>query len=232
MYWNNPIQEFTWPCQQDPIAATHQQQHCLFFDPAVDKQRIRTNQSLQDLCAWANQGISRHGIGGFVNDPGNHYDIANLVKLNMWVYDLPRTGSVKPMLLQHVGRPLFETGTGESRLRALERIPQMSTVAAFVSTHQRHANEFAHLERIETFDRFAELCAAESGQQFLFRFTDDQAPYGIDWYEYNSARTATVTPSTEYCVTAMSNYLRRHAQTRFSPEWFDQLVPWSDYENY
>ena len=231
MYWNNPIQEYVWPSDQDPIASAHQHNHCLFFDPAMDKQRIRSNQSLQALCDWANQGISRSGVQGFVRDPANHYDIANLVKLNLWVHDLPLTGSIKPMLLQHIGRPLFESGTGESRLRALERIPHMTTVSAFISTHVKHEQQFAHLERIETFDRFAELCAAESGQRFLFRFTDRKAPYAIDWYEYNSSRTAQVTPGTPHCVEVMSNYLYRNPGMVFSPQWFDALVDWSSYKN-
>lgn len=230
MYWNNPIQEFVWPSTHDPIAQTHQNTHCLFYDPAVDKHRIRSNQSLQDLCDWANQRLQQ-GTQDFVQNTANHYDLANLVKLNLWVHDLPKKGSIKPMLLHYTGQPRFESGTGESRLRALERIPHMTTVSAFVSTHVQFQDQFKGLEQIHTFDRFAELCGAEPGQQFLFRFTDQQALYGLDWYEYNSRQTSQVTPATEWCVAVMTNYLEANPDLIFTPAWFDCLIDWSGHEN-
>ena len=232
MYWNYPTLEYTWPGDLDPVAdSLHNGVHCLFYDPAVDKNSVRSNQSLQDLCDWANTGIKNQGLAGFLQDSTNHYDMANLVKLNLWVHDLPVTGSVKPMLLQYVGGDLYQSGTGESRLRALERIPQITTVGAFISTHQQFKQRFAHLESVTTFDRFAEICQAVDQQTFLLRPTDAQAPYGLDWYEYNSARTASVTPGQEYCVEVMTNYLQQNPDTVFRPEWFDSKINWSDYEN-
>ena len=203
----------------------------MFYNPAQDKNTIRTNQRLQDLCDWANIHINSQGINGFIKDPANHYDIANLVKLNIWVDDLPRQGSIKPMLLQYIGLPLLESGTGESRLRALERVNSMHTVSAFISTHVQYHDQFDHLESITTFDQFAKRCSAEPGQQFLFRLTDSQAPYGIDWYEYNSSRTSTITPGEDYCVEVLSKYLKQHSSTTFTPAWFDTLVNWDQYKN-
>ena len=227
MYWNNPILEYVWPCEQDPVAASlHNGTHCIFYDPAVNKHSIKTNQRLQDLCNWANRAIAHQGWQGFVQDTSNHYDLANLVKLNLWVHDLPIHGSIKPMLLQYTGEIQYQTGTGESRLRALERIPQIQTVAAFISTHQQHRAQFSHLESVTTFARFAEICQAELGQQFLFRPTAPDAPYGLDWYEYNSRRTAQVTPGTDACVLAMTSYFQTHPTVIFTPEWFDQVIDW------
>ena len=232
MYWNNPVIQVSYPSLQDPICDSfHRGIHCLFYNPAQDKNQIRTNQSLQDLCNWANTHIASQGTVGFVTDSSNYYDIANLVKLNIWVDSLQQQGSIKPMLLQYTGNPLLESGTGESRLRALERIDSVSTVTAFISTHTQHQAEFAHLEAVTTFDQFAKLCAAEFGQQFLFRLTDSQAMYGLDWYEYNSSRTASITPGEDYCVIAMTAYLKKYPNTVFTPEWFDHLVNWDRYKN-
>jgi len=232
MYWNNPITEFTYPSEHDPIDhSLHNGAHCLFYDPAVSKHSIRTNQRLQDLCNWANTEIASDGLRAFLSKQNNHYDIANLVKLNLWVHDLPRRGSIKPMLLQYIGNSQYESGTGESRLRALERIPQIQQVSAFISTHQQHAGRFSHLESVKTYARFAELCRAEPGQKFLFRFTDADAPYGLDWYEYNSSSTAEVTPGTEYCVDVLSNYLAHHPGTNFTPSWFDKEIVWATYKS-
>jgi hypothetical protein len=232
MYWNNPTIELTLSNNRDPIQESlHNGNHCIFYNPVVDKNKIKSNQSLEDLCNWINQKINQQSISRFLSDIQNHYEIANLVKLNMWVDDLPRRGSIKPMLLHYIGNEKYETGTGESRLRALERVPSIQTVHAFISTHSRHLNQFAYLESITTFERLAELCQADIGQQFLFRLTDADAPYGLDWYEYNSSHTTQTTPGQDYCVSALANYLEDYPDTVFTPEWFDTLINWDSYKN-
>jgi len=227
MYWNNPLIELTWPATTDPVAdGLHNGQHCIFYNPAVDKNQIRVNQSLTDLCNWANCSIDKFGIKHFLSESCNHDQIANLVKLNIWVDDLPRRGNVKPLLLHYIDRPLYESGTGESRLKALERIDSMTTVSAFICTHSQYRNQFDHLESITNLDRFAEVCGAVAGQTFLFRLTDEQALYGLDWYEYNSQLTSTITPSEGDCINAITKYFQQYPKIIFTPEWFDQLVKW------
>ena len=231
MYWTNPRIEYVWPGDQDPIVQSqHGGIHCLFYDPAVPIGQIRYQQTLQDISDWANDLIQQHGIQRFVQDPHNHYDIANIVKLNMWIADIQAQGVVKPMMLFYDGQERYGINNGESRLRALERIPTVQSVQAFVSTSSQYQDRFKHLVPVTGFDQFATLCGADPGQQFLFTLTDAQAPYGIYWYEYNSVRTAAVTPGEPWCVDVLRNYLVKHA-THFTPEWFDTLRPWVDYKS-
>jgi hypothetical protein len=232
MYWNNPIQTVTYPSDSDIIfKSTHGGAHCLFYDPAVDKIAIRYQQSLRDICNWANQVILHNGIDSFVADFRNHYDIANIVKLNMWIQDIEQQGIVKPMMLFYDGQAQYGINNGESRLRATERLPSIQNLRAFISTSVKYKNRFSHLESVTTFDRFAELCKAVSGQQFLFTLTDPEAPYGIFWYEYNSVKTAPVTPGEPWCIDVFQNYLQANPSVQFTPEWFDTLVPWADYKS-
>jgi hypothetical protein len=231
MYWNNPIKEYNWPSIHDPIIdSLHNGKHCIFYDPIVNKNQIRVNQPLQDLCNWINTAVEKEGIESVINNPHNYDQLASLVKLNIWVDDLPRRGNVKPMLLQYIGRTLYESGTGESRLKALERIDTINTVTAFICTHRQYYKQFDHLESVTNFNRFAELCGANDSQSFLFRFTDEQALYGLDWYEYNSNQTSLITPSEIYCVSVLSNYIKQHPNTIFTPEWFDNLINWNKFE--
>ena len=221
----------TYPNDQDPIAdSLHRGQHCIFYDPSVDKHQIRVNQPLNDLCNWANRNIDKYGIDQFLSNPHNYDQIANLVKLNIWVDDITKRGNVKPLLLHHVGHTLYESGTGESRLKVLERIDSINTVSAFICTHRQYRSQFEHLESVTKLDRFAELCGAIDGQTFLFRLTDDQALYGLDWYEYNSNQTSLITPSEIYCVSVLSNYIKQHPSTIFTPEWFDNLINWNNFK--
>ena len=114
-------------------------------------------------------------------------------------------------------------------MRCLECIPEITHVPAFVSTRQDRAHLYAHLEPITSFDRFAELCGAEPEQQFLFRLTDATAPYGIYWYEYNTERTRSVTPSESWCVNTFANYAQQHADLTITKDWFSQLKDWQTF---
>jgi hypothetical protein len=175
--------------------------------------------------------ITTQGTIQFLQNPQNHYDIANLVKLNLWIADIQSQGIVKPMLISFNDN-VYTAANGESRLRALECVPEVRSVRAFINTSVKYRDQFDHLEPVTTFDQFAQFCRAVSGQNFLFRLTDAQAPYGLDWYEYDSQRTATVTPGEEYCVGAVTAYLKQHPDTVFTVDWFAQLVNWNQYKNF
>jgi len=230
MYWNNPTIKVQYPSDSDPIQASlHSGAHCLFHDPAVPRHSIRYQQTLQDICDWANAYIQRGGITAFINDPRNHYDIANIVKLNMWIADILQQGIVKPVMLFYDGQEQLGINNGESRLRALERVGSITTLNGFISTTTQHRHLFAHLTEVTTFAQFAEICGAEQGQEFQFTLTDPSAPYGIFWYEYNSERTRLVTPGEATCVATLEQYLTEHPGTLFTPHWFDELVAWDQY---
>jgi hypothetical protein len=227
MYWNNPLVEFHWPNKQDPIQiSSNQGMHCLFWNPHCEFRHFSTNQRLNDLCEWANQWLEYDGPVGFLAEPRNHYDIANLVKLNMWIRDIRAQGIIKPFLVLDQGDGTYLAGNGDSRLRCLERLPEIQTVPGFITTHHSRAHLYSDFEPITTFDRFAELCGADLGQLFTFRFTDSQAPYGLYWYEFNSSRTRSVTPSESQCLIWVEKYFKQHPHVRISPEWFDQDIDW------
>ena len=232
MYWNNPTINLTYPSSQDPIKDSfHNGVRCLFYDPAFDQKQIQYQQKLQDLCDWANRSITTQGTTQFLQRLQNHYDIANLVKLNMWIADIRSQGIVKPMLVSYDNNQ-YTAANGESRLRALECVPEVRSVRAFINTSVEYQDQFDYLEPVTTFDQFAQLCGAANGQKFLFRLTDDHAPYGLDWYEYDSHQTASVTPGEEYCVGAVTAYLEQHPDTVFTVDWFAQLVDWNQYKNF
>lgn len=229
MYWNNPLIEVTWPNARDPVVESfHNGSHCLFYNPNMTFDTVQTNQRLQDLCDWANTGL-RAGINEFVANHANHYDIANLIKINMWIADIKVQGIVKPWMMLDQGDGTYLAGTGDSRLRCLECIPEITTAPAFISTRQDRAQLYTHLVQINSFDQFAKLCGAEPGQEFLFRLTDSTAPYGIYWYEYNTERTRSVTPDQSWCVDTFRNYAQQHPDLEVTKSWFNRLVNWQTF---
>jgi hypothetical protein len=227
MYWNRPLIECRWPQDPDPLPTLLKQQHMLFWDPEFDFQHLRTNQRLSDLCAWANRGLSQ-GIESFVADDRNHYDIANLVKLNLWAKDIQQQGIVKPWLILDWGN-YQEAGTGDSRLRLCEIMPEIRSVPAFISTRQSRADLYDDLVPVRSLDQLASYCGAQPGQRFLFRSTDEHAPFGVYWYEYDSERTRAVTPGQDWCVTVFETYWRTSCAASITPGWFLSPVDWYHY---
>lgn len=230
MYWNNPLVEAQWPSDIDPIAdSMHNGVHCLFYNSQASFKNVQTQQTLEDLCNWASQWLEKDGLDEFVADKRNHYDIANLVKLNMWIHDIRQQGIVKPWLLLDQGDGTFIAGTGDSRLRCLERIPEITTVPAFISTTQNRRHLYEDFEEIKTFDRFASICKARFNKMFLFRLTDPEAPYGMYWYEYDSDLTRPVTPGESDAVAMFVRYYKENKSVVITPEWFDTKINWNNY---
>ena len=229
-YWKNPINNYIWPSKEDPIVTSqHDGVHCLFFDPAINTTIIAYRQNLQMLCEWINNGVKEHGIDNFVDDNRNWYSMTNVVKLNIWANDIQKQGIVKPMLLYYNGGDKYGINNGESRLRACSVMSGGLGPRAFISTSTQYRDKFSHLEEVTSFDQFAWLCKADNPQEFMFTLTDPTAPYGIFWYEFNSAKTDTVTPNESNCITTLRNYLNRHPDTVFTIDWFNNLVDWKEY---
>jgi len=229
-YWNNPLITVKLNTDRDPIVESfHSGRHCLFWNPATRFDNISTNQRLNDLIKWANEWLETDGIDGFVADARNHYDIANLVKLNMWINDIRRQGIVKPWLIQDQGNGTFVAGTGDSRLRCLEVMPEIASVPAFISTSVDRAHLYQNLEPVTSFRQFAKICNAEPEVEFIFRLTEPAASYGLYWYEYNTNRTRAVTPGESQAISMFTNYVRRHPGFRVSRSWFAQSRNWDNY---
>lgn len=231
-YWNNPLTEVVWPSDCDPIVESfHNGKHCIFWNPETKFDNILTNQRLGDLCSWAQAQLDHNGLDAFVQDQRNHYDIANLVKCNLWIHDIRSQGIVKPWLMLDLGDGTFIAGTGDSRLRCLERIPEISTVAGFISTTTARAHLYSDLEPVTSFDQYAKLCKAVPGQRFLFRLTDPTAPFGVYWYEYDSEQTRLVTPGESDAVSMFYNYAKLNPGLQITPEWFDSKITWEHHRS-
>lgn len=130
------------------------------------------------------------------------------------------------MLLHFVGRWPYATGTGDTRLRAIERVPQITTVSAIISTHERYRSRFAHLQEIQTLEDFAR-CFGTTHGQFLIRLTDPEADYGIDWYEYVLDDPMVRVPDWDFCLQALQGYLQTQPDDfKWTVEWFDQAIDW------
>jgi hypothetical protein len=230
MYWNYPIIQQRWPSDQDPVQQSlHDGTHCLLYDPAIAVENIQPQQSLQELCNLANFRLMTVGAANFFNEPSFHDWMANLIKIHMMISSLRQHGSVKPFLLSYTGRLPCIPQTGDSRLKALERLPSVNFVSAVITTKSEYRTHFPNLISIETFDQLANICSVYPGTDFMFRPTNALAPYGLDWFEYSA--DAVDVPAIEWCITVLKNYIAVAGQDfTFSPGWFDQHIDWNLYQ--
>jgi hypothetical protein len=221
MYWNNPIVKITNLIQPSI-------DHQLFYCNNFPINQIQPQQTLSQLCKMANYRLEYYPKNEFIKDINCRDFVSNIVKINLMVNTIKEFGCVKPMLLQYRGSMPMIAGTGDSRLKAIECILEITTVPAIISTHQKYSQVFSHYTAIHSIDQLRYICNVNLNTDFYVRFTDEFADYGIDWVEY-SVDTVTV-PDIEWCLIAMQNYINEQSYTfRFTIDWFKNLVNWKLY---
>ena len=223
VYWNNPTLSVKYPNNVDPIVqSTHGGQHCLFYDPALPITKVEKLVTVQDTCDLANQWMRDRNS---ITEAGDLDKIYKLVRINLFFHSLRNEGNHKPILVQYTGTWPLLSSTGGTRFMAAELCPEITAFPAFISTHCRFRSQFDHLEEITNFDTFAGHCKAQSGTNFLFRYTDVNADYGLDWYEV--ALDHTRVPNLSQCAIMLEKFLAQQTMDfEFVPSWFSSKIDW------
>lgn len=223
MYWNNPTMSVKYPNTRDPIVeSSHDNQHCLFYDPVCAIDQVEKLVSVQNTCDLANRWIRDRNS---VTEAGDLDKIYKLVRINLFVHSLRNEGNHKPILVQYTGSWPLISSTGGTRFMAAELCPEITAFPAFISTHCKFRSQFSHLEEITNFHAFAGHCKAKPGTTFLFRYADADADYGLDWYEV--ALEHTRVPSLAHCQTMLEKFLTQQPKDfAFVPSWFATKIDW------
>jgi hypothetical protein len=233
MYWTNQIHTIESNQDSDIIEQSqHDGQHCLFYDPAINIIDIQRVLQLKDICQISNHQLANHHRE---LRQGNCWqnEIANIVRINMFVHSMRKIGSVKPMLLHYDQGLPYTASTGGTRLMAAELIPEITHVSGFVTTHQRHRLRFSHLPEIKCWSDFVKYCGTEESSTVLIRLTDAAANWGIDWFEVavdQHQGTRIFVPQDDWCLAVLQNYVNCQPEDfKFTPEWFNTQIAWDLY---
>ena len=198
--------------------------HDLFFDLHFPVAKLKVNQTLQHLCDWANTNVRLIDTQNADYHTLDFYTL--LVRINLWINDIRQQGIVKPFLVNYTGN--YTINTGESRLRCLEVIENITHVRTWITAPKDHAHKFQHLTPVKDFRHFADICRSELQEtKFDFSISDRH----LDWYDYNDIKTGHVMFDQEQCINLMKNYIKLHPEVCFSLNWFANSVDWSHYEN-
>jgi hypothetical protein len=118
---------------------------------------------------------------------------------------------------------------------AAECVPEITTMQAYITTHSKFRDRFLHLEEITTWEQFCKHTGTNNDNQVLIRLTDQQAPYGIDWYEVDIKsyeNKGVYVPNDQWCLTALKNYVSNQGpKFSFSKDWFNNQINWQDFNS-
>jgi hypothetical protein len=216
---------------QDPVVdARSNGKFQLFFSERMPIASITPNYTIDSLVKEINTNIDFFGLDCFEYTDHRQptVDISQFVKINKLYHNLKSTPNIKPWLLYAINLGIF-TICGESRLRAMELLPDINHVAAFINVPVELQHQYTNCTRIDTFDQFARSVGCDIGTPFWFTVSDQ---HGIDWYEV-AIDNHTGTNGQRFrdrCIDAIRNYVKTlPGDFKFSKEWFTQTIDWDQY---
>lgn len=214
----------------DPLAQhLDQGQHALFYDPCVPLENILKLDTLDELINIANERLDYYGPGMFTNfdqcnEISNQDQIANIVRVNLFVHSLKAQGNVKPCILHYNGTLPYGAGNGGSRLMALECVSNISTISAFISMPIELAQNFAHLRQIHSVNDMLDIFNSPERTKFYFKFTYDANAHGLEWYEVDLATVRV--PNNQQCLDLLQEYVDSRPGFKFTKLWFEENHHW------
>jgi hypothetical protein len=107
---------------------------------------------------------------------------------------------------------------------AIERIPSVDNISAFISAPIDQAYHLKHLQPIMSISDMVKIVGNPALTKFYFKFTYDAQAHGLEWYEVDLL-TARV-PSNEQCLELLQQYINAHPGFRFTDQWFDADYQW------
>lgn len=185
----------------------------LYYNPAVSIGHIRLLERLSDIIETANCWLA-----GTAQLDLNAQ--ARLLNINRFAQSIAQRGSCKPMMLNWSGQLPFEPGNGGTRMLAIEVVPTVTTVPAFVTSAVT-----LDLEPVQSLSQFKSLCHCVQGDVYV-RLS---ASVGIEWYEAHSDDADLIMYSDQITAQAMTRYINSHNVQQLTREWFATAIDWSDY---
>lgn len=216
---------------EDPIVnAKHNGRFQLFFSQQVPIPEIKPAYTISTLVQEINTNLDFFGLEAFEYTDHRRptVDIAQFVKINKLYHSLKNKSNIKPWLL-YASEQGMSAICGDSRKRAIELLPEITHVNAFISVPANLQQEYHHWIRVDDFDQFATLIGCQPGTPFWFTVSDQ---FGLDWYEVAMDHdTGTTGPVfRNHCIDAIKNYIKTQPSNfRFCIEWFKQEIDWHQY---
>lgn len=185
----------------------------LYYNPTVNIQHIRLLDHLGDIINAANCWLA----GSFELDLNAQ---ARLVNINRFADSIRRRGSCKPMILNWPGELPYEAGNGGTRMLAIEVVPEITTVPAFITSLSRQP-----LEEVDNLRQLRQLCQCLEGDVYIK--LDNQV--GVAWFEAPSQDPDLVVYSDADTAQALNQYIKRHSLSEFNKSWFATPIDWLQY---
>jgi hypothetical protein len=218
-------------CIEDPvIEAKCNGKFQLYFCQELAVSEIRPYYTLEKMIETINHNLDYNGLESFEHTDHRRptVDIAQFVKINQLYHSLKNSTNIKPWLVLETNNQLY-TACGDTRRRALQLLPHITTVAAFVNLKTNSLIDSSEWTPVDTFYQMATCICCNIGTALWFHVSPDS---GLEWYEVAIDHTTNTVGSVfrPRCVEAIKNYVKQQSNNfRFSIDWFRQEINWNQY---
>lgn len=218
-------------CIEDPVVeAKFDGKFQLYFCQSIEINRIRPYYTLERFVKDINYDIDQFGLEVFeyTDHRRSTVDIAQFVKINQLYHSLKNSPNIKPWLVFETNNELY-TSCGDTRRRALELLPHITTVEAFINLKTNSLIDSSGWTPVDNFYQMATCVGCDIGTSFYLHVSPE---LGLSWYEVAIDHTTRTVGGVfrPWCIDTIKNYIKQQpANFRFSLDWFKQEIDWDQY---
>lgn len=199
-------------------------QYAMFYHPRVSTRDLKPLQTLANCCQLINQEIDRSGTNIYSWNVSLQDEAARLMRIN-WIYQrLAQEPIRKPVLAHAEGQSLI-VDCGDTRLCAVNALPDEQFVAALVTCRIDQVDQFQSWVRVYNKDDVLKITGFAKDAVLLVR--TGWPKLAIEWMEIGDQSTSHHLHDVDLRVKMMQTWLELQTPDfRFTPQWVYETIDW------
>jgi hypothetical protein len=211
----------------DTIQQVLGDQYAMFYHGGINSDQLVPLQTLSQCIADANQGLNIHGRD--LNNWPDQYatKISKLVRAHAIYHRLAIEPIRKPILV-HKENTQFIVDCGDTRLMALNQLPNPTPVSVIVTCRTNAVDQYQHWTRIYNTADLSECTGFVLNSNRVKAATvSSQCDYALCWLEIGDASTSHHLHDPQQRLHMMQKYLdQQSADFQFDNAWLLKEINW------
>lgn len=196
--------------------------YCLLYHGSIPVTNIVPVLNVDQLLEQTNIIIKQKNC-----NPGGNNLLAKLVRLNWMVNDLKSSPIYKPILTV-LRQGNLVTATGDTRLQAIELLPNITHIACLASIPINMQENFKYWDLVDNKQTLASYLNTNINDIIV---NQDWNIHELDWIEFSFDETSNHMHDEDQRLRMIYNYLDRQPKDfRFTRKWLQTLVNWDQYD--
>jgi hypothetical protein len=202
-------------------------QYAMFYCDKFDCAQLTPLQTLPACVATVNTALTQYGKN--LNDWPEFYknQAAKLVRANV-IYQKLHTEPIRKPILVHREKDKFVVDCGDTRLMALNQLPNSTMVSVIITCSIDSADQYQHWTRIHnTADLSACTGFALDSSKVQTVRAESDADYALCWLEVGDQSTAHHLHDPQQRLHMMQHYLDQQSENYcFDQSWLLKDIKW------